>query len=120
LGLHLDDATTSEMVNAGEELQAARRSQIEGFRRDSPVARIVELENTEHHCFIQRPSRVGTQLWQAHRKWGFVEQPPGGDTVAAPSPGSMYDMVFELPNANYNYVTFTRDSNTRAVPAKRP
>jgi non-heme chloroperoxidase len=61
-GLHLDDATTAEIIKAGAELQAARRSQIEAFRRDSPLARIVELENTEHHCFIQRPERVVEEM----------------------------------------------------------
>ena len=61
-GLHLDAATTTEIINAGMELQAARRTQIEAFRRDSPLARIVELENTEHHCFIQRPERVTAEM----------------------------------------------------------
>jgi non-heme chloroperoxidase len=61
-GLHLDDATTAEIIKAGAELQAARRSQIEAFRRDSPLARIVELENTDHHCFIQRPERVVEEM----------------------------------------------------------
>jgi non-heme chloroperoxidase len=61
-GLHLDDATTAEIIKAGAELQAARRSQIEAFRRDSPLARIVELENTDHHWFIQRPERVVEEM----------------------------------------------------------
>ena len=61
-GLHLDDKTAAEIIKAGAELQAARRSQIEAFRRDSPLARIVELENTEHHCFIQRPERVVAEM----------------------------------------------------------
>jgi non-heme chloroperoxidase len=61
-GVHLDDATTAEITKAAAELQAARRSQIEAFRRDSPLARIVELENTEHHCFIQRPERVAAEM----------------------------------------------------------
>jgi pimeloyl-ACP methyl ester carboxylesterase len=61
-GLHLDNATTAEIIKAGAELQAARRSQIDAFRRDSPLARIVELENTEHHCFIQRPERVVQEM----------------------------------------------------------
>jgi pimeloyl-ACP methyl ester carboxylesterase len=52
----------AEIVNASAELQAARRSQIEAFRRDSPLARIVEMENTEHHCFIQRPERVVEEM----------------------------------------------------------
>jgi hypothetical protein len=60
-GLHLDDATTAEIIKNGAELQAPRRSQIEAFRRDSPLARIVELENTEHHCFIQ-PERVVAEM----------------------------------------------------------
>lgn len=61
-GLHMDDAATAEIIKAGAELQAARRSQIEAFRRDSPLARIVELENTDHHCFIQRPERVVEEM----------------------------------------------------------
>jgi pimeloyl-ACP methyl ester carboxylesterase len=61
-GLHLDDATVAEITKAGAELQAARRSQIEGFRRDSPLAKIVELEHTEHHCFIQRRERVVEEM----------------------------------------------------------
>jgi non-heme chloroperoxidase len=57
-GLQLDEETTAEIVKAGSELEDARRSQIEAFRRDSPLARIVELAHTDHHCFIQRPKRI--------------------------------------------------------------
>jgi len=56
--LHLDEETTAEIVKAGAELEAARRSQIDAFRRDSPLAKIVELAHTVHHCFIQRRGRV--------------------------------------------------------------
>lgn len=42
-GLHLDEAATAEIMRAGAEMEEARRSQIEAFRRDSPLARIVEL-----------------------------------------------------------------------------
>jgi non-heme chloroperoxidase len=63
-GLHLDAATTAEILKAGAELEAARRSQIEAFRRDSPLARIVELEHTDHHCFIQRRERVVQEMQQ--------------------------------------------------------
>ena len=61
-GVHLNDTTTAEIIKADGELQAARRSQIEAFRRDSPLAKIVELENTEHHCFIQRKERVVEEM----------------------------------------------------------
>jgi len=61
-GLHLDDAAKTEIIKAGVELQAARRSQIESFRRDSPLAKIVELEHTDHHCFIQRRERVVEEM----------------------------------------------------------
>jgi non-heme chloroperoxidase len=61
-GLHLKDAAKAEIIQAGAELEAARRSQIEAFRRDSPNAKIVELEHTEHHCFIQRRERVVEEM----------------------------------------------------------
>jgi hypothetical protein len=60
--LHLDKETTAEIVKAGAELEAARRSQIEAFRRDCPLARIVELPHTVHHCFIQRRPRVVEEM----------------------------------------------------------
>ena len=61
-GLYLDEATRAEITKAGAELQAGRRSQIEAFRRDSPRAKIVELEHTDHHCFIQRKERVVEEM----------------------------------------------------------
>ncbi len=61
-GLHLDEATTAEIIKAGAELQAARQSQIEAFRRESPQARIVKLEHTDHHCFVQRKERVVEEM----------------------------------------------------------
>jgi hypothetical protein len=61
-GLHLDEAARVEIIKAGAELQAARRSQIEAFRRDAPLAKIVELEHTDHHCFIQRKERVVEEM----------------------------------------------------------
>lgn len=61
-GLHVKEATVSEILKADAEVQAARRSQIEAFRRDSPLARIVELEHTGHHCFIQRRDRVVEEM----------------------------------------------------------
>jgi pimeloyl-ACP methyl ester carboxylesterase len=61
-GLELDEATTAQITKAGAMLEAARRSQIEAFRRDSPLARIVELEHTDHHCFIQRRERVADEM----------------------------------------------------------
>jgi pimeloyl-ACP methyl ester carboxylesterase len=61
-GLHLDDATAAEITGAGAELEAARRSQIEAFRRDAPLAKIVEMEHTDHHCFIQRRERVVEEM----------------------------------------------------------
>jgi hypothetical protein len=61
-GLRLDDGAKKEITKAGAELQAARRSQIEAFRRDSPLGKIVELEHTDHHCFIQRRERVVEEM----------------------------------------------------------
>jgi pimeloyl-ACP methyl ester carboxylesterase len=61
-GLSLDEATTAEIAKAGAELEAARRSQIEAFRRDSPLAKIVQLEHTDHHCFIQKRERVVEEM----------------------------------------------------------
>lgn len=61
-GLHLDEETTSEIVKAGAELEGARRSQIEAFRRDCPLAKFVELAHTIHHCFIQRRERVVEEM----------------------------------------------------------
>jgi len=60
--LHLDQQTKAEIAKAGAELEAARRSQIEAFRRGSALGKIVELEHTIHHCFIQRPARIVEEM----------------------------------------------------------
>jgi pimeloyl-ACP methyl ester carboxylesterase len=57
-GLDLDSEQIAEITKAWADLDAARRSQIEAFRRDSPQATIVEMDHTVHHCFIQRKERV--------------------------------------------------------------
>jgi pimeloyl-ACP methyl ester carboxylesterase len=57
-GLDLDQQTIAEIRKAWTELDAARRVQIEAFRRDSPRATIVEMDHTVHHCFIQRREKV--------------------------------------------------------------
>ena len=44
------------------DLDAARRSQIEAFQRDSAQATIVEMEHTVHHCFIQRKERIVEEM----------------------------------------------------------
>jgi len=61
-GLSLDAPQIAEITSAWDELDAARRSQIEAFRRDSPGATIVEMEHTVHHCFIQRKQRVVEEM----------------------------------------------------------
>jgi non-heme chloroperoxidase len=61
-GLDLDTRQIAEITKAWAELDAARRSQIEAFRRDSPQATIVELDHTVHHCFIQRQERVVEEI----------------------------------------------------------
>ena len=61
-GLDLDTRQIAEITKAWADLDAARRSQIEAFRRDSPQATIVEMEHTVHHCFIQRKERVVEEM----------------------------------------------------------
>jgi pimeloyl-ACP methyl ester carboxylesterase len=63
-GLDLDTRQIAEITKAWVELDAARRSQIEAFRRDAPQATIVELDHTVHHCFIQRKERVVDEIRQ--------------------------------------------------------
>ena len=61
-GLDLNPKQIVEITKAWADLDAARRSQIEAFRRDSPQATIVELDHTVHHCFIQRKDRVVEEI----------------------------------------------------------
>jgi non-heme chloroperoxidase len=61
-GLDLDARQIAEITKAWAEVEAARRSQIEAFRRDSPQATIVEMDHTVHHCFIQRKDRVVEEM----------------------------------------------------------
>jgi pimeloyl-ACP methyl ester carboxylesterase len=39
-----------------------KREQAEHFRQSGPNRRIVELANTAHHCFIQRPNEVVKEM----------------------------------------------------------
>jgi hypothetical protein len=61
-GLSLDASQIVEITKAWADLDAARRSQIEAFQRDSPHVVIVEMEHTVHHCFIQRKERVVEEM----------------------------------------------------------
>jgi pimeloyl-ACP methyl ester carboxylesterase len=61
-GLDLDTRQIAEITKAWADLDAARRSQIEAFRRNSPQATIVEMEHTVHHCFIQWKERVAEEM----------------------------------------------------------
>jgi pimeloyl-ACP methyl ester carboxylesterase len=61
-GLDLGKRQVAEITKAWADLDAARRSQIEAFRRDSDQATIVELDHTVHHCFIQRKERVVEEM----------------------------------------------------------
>ena len=61
-GLSLDTSQIAEITKAWADLDAARRSQIEAFQRDSPHVVIVELDHTVHHCFIQRRERVVKEM----------------------------------------------------------
>ena len=63
-GLDLDQQRIAEITKAWTDPDAARHSQIEAFRRDSPQAAIVEMEHTVHHCFIQRKERVIQEMHQ--------------------------------------------------------
>lgn len=61
-GLDLDPETASQIKAAGAAMQAARQAQIDAFRRDAPLAKIVILEHTVHQCFIQRRARVAQEM----------------------------------------------------------
>ncbi len=67
-GLDLNTRQIAEITKAWVDLDAARRAQIEAFRRDSPEATIVELDHTVHHCFIQRKDRVVEEIRQFLRR----------------------------------------------------
>jgi pimeloyl-ACP methyl ester carboxylesterase len=56
--LKLDGQTAAQILKASDIREKARRAQIEAFRRDSPKAKIVELDHTSHYCFIQRREAV--------------------------------------------------------------
>lgn len=60
----LDAQTIAVIKKQGAELEAARRSQIEAFRRDTPQASIVEMDHTVHHCFLQRQERIVGEMRQ--------------------------------------------------------
>jgi pimeloyl-ACP methyl ester carboxylesterase len=62
VGLDLNTRQAAEITKGWADLDAARRSQIEAFRRDSPKATIMELDHTVHHCFIQRKERVVEEM----------------------------------------------------------
>lgn len=61
-GLRLGESQIAEITKAWADVDAARRSQIEAFQRDSPHAVIVEIDHTVHHCFIQRKKRVVEEM----------------------------------------------------------
>jgi pimeloyl-ACP methyl ester carboxylesterase len=48
----------AEIRKASDEVEAARRGQIEALKRDSPKARVVEYDHTDHRVFIQRREEV--------------------------------------------------------------
>jgi len=56
--LRFDDQTAAEIRKASDIRETARHAQIEAFRRDSPKAKIVELDHTSHYCFIQKREAV--------------------------------------------------------------
>jgi hypothetical protein len=58
----LDGDSAVEIRNASDEIESARRAQIEALRRDSRKARIVEYEHTDHYCFLQRREEVLTEM----------------------------------------------------------
>jgi pimeloyl-ACP methyl ester carboxylesterase len=57
-GAKLDTGTMAEVIQATTEADVVDKARSEAFRRDSPKARIIELDHTDHHCFIQRRERV--------------------------------------------------------------
>jgi pimeloyl-ACP methyl ester carboxylesterase len=58
----MDGESAVEIRKASDEIEDARRGQIEALRRDSLKARIVEYEHTDHRCFIQRREEVVTEM----------------------------------------------------------
>jgi non-heme chloroperoxidase len=61
-GRQIDQQTMTEVIQATAEADAADQARVEAFRRDSPRARIVELDHTDHHCFIQRREKVVDEM----------------------------------------------------------
>jgi hypothetical protein len=54
----LDTDAIAEIRKATDEIEAARRGQIEALKRDSPKARVVEYDHIDHYVFIQRREEV--------------------------------------------------------------
>ena len=61
-GVTLDEGAVAEIKKASDELENARRRQMDAFRRDAPKSRILELDHTDHRCFIQRRGEVVREM----------------------------------------------------------
>ena len=58
----LPDAARTKSEDYLRSLQQFQQQQIERFRKEIPNGRVVELPNTDHHCFIQRENEVVREM----------------------------------------------------------
>jgi pimeloyl-ACP methyl ester carboxylesterase len=58
----LDQETLAEVKRATAEADVIDKARTEQLRHDSPQARVVELDHTDHHCFIQRRTQVLAEM----------------------------------------------------------
>lgn len=53
-----DEVTRADIRPLAEETDRRRRVQIEEFRKNGPLVRIIEMPATAHYCFVHKPQDV--------------------------------------------------------------
>lgn len=59
-----DDTTRAEISPLAEETDRRRREQIDEFRKNASHVRIIEMPDTAHYCFVQKPQEVIREMRQ--------------------------------------------------------
>jgi non-heme chloroperoxidase len=58
----LPDAARTKSEDFLRSLKQFQQQQIERFRKEVPNGRVVELPNTDHHCFVQKENEVVREM----------------------------------------------------------
>ena len=58
----LPDPARSKAEDYLSRLAQLQKQQIERFRKDIPNGKVIELPDTDHHCFIQRETEVVREM----------------------------------------------------------